>query len=229
MNARDIMTTAVFTVTPDTTIREIADLLVARRISGVPVVNGERLVGIVSEGDLLRRHEIGTDRRSRPRSWWMRFFQGAADPAEYVRSHAMRAADVMTTDVVSVTEDTPAARIAGLFEKHRIKRVPVLWGQHLVGIVTRANLVQALARTRKPENTSQSDSTIRLQLLRELGTHDWWPAASTADVEKGIVHFRGLYESEDAKRAARVAAENVPGVRGVVDHRMNSADLPMMG
>src|SRR5687768_7129143 len=96
MNARDIMTPSVFTITPDTTVREIAGLLLARHISGVPVLDGERLVGIVSEGDLLRRHEIGTDRRSPPTRWWLRFLQSPSDPAEYVKSHAVRAADVMT-------------------------------------------------------------------------------------------------------------------------------------
>ena len=229
MNARDIMTSTVFTVTPDTTIREIADLLLSRRISGVPVLDGERLVGIVSEGDLLRRYEIGTDRRNAGNPWWMRFFQGAIDPAEYVKSHAVRAADVMTRAVVSVAEDTPAPRIAGLFEKHGIKRVPVLRGQRLVGIVTRANLVQALARTARPEQSPQSDGIIRSKLIGELGMQEWWHSTSNAVVEDGIVHFWGVYESEDAKRAARVAAENVPGVRGIVDHRVNGADLPMMG
>ena len=229
MNAREIMTSPVFAVAPDTTIREIADLLLARRISGVPVVDGQRLAGIVSEGDLLRRHEIGTDRRMPDARWWRRFLQGAIAPAEYVKSHATRAADVMTTAVVSVMEDTSAARIAGLFEKHGIKRVPVLRAQHMVGIITRANLVQALALAPKPERTSVSDTTIRSLLLDELGTQAWWPASSNAGVENGVVHFWGVYEGEDARRAARVAAENVPGVRGIVDHRMNGADLPMMG
>src|SRR5687768_15768888 len=137
MNAKDIMTTSVITIGPATTVRETADLLVARGISGVPVVDGERLVGIVSEGDLLRRYEIGTDRRSLRNPWWMRFLEGAPDPAEYVKSHAVRAADVMTKAVISVTEETPVPRIAALFEKHRIKRVPVLRGPSLVGIVTR--------------------------------------------------------------------------------------------
>jgi len=229
MNARDIMTSVVFTITPDTTIRQVADVLLACGISGLPVVDGQRLVGIVSEGDLLRRHEIGTDRRSRRGSWWTRFWRGAADPAEYVRSHAVRAADVMTTAVVSVAEDTPAARIAGLFEKHGIKRIPVLRGSLLVGIVTRANLVHALALAARPVSTSQSDDTIRSRLLRELDAQDWWHASSSVLVEEGIVHFWGVYESEDAKRAARVAAENVPGVRAIMDHRMNGADLPTMG
>jgi CBS domain-containing protein len=229
MNARDIMTPTVFTITPDTTIREIADLLLARRISGVPVLEGERLVGIVSEGDLLRRHEIGTDRRSSGNPWWMRFFLGPLDPAEYVKSHAVRAADVMTTAPITVAEDTPAPRIAALFEKHGIKRVPVMRGQRLVGIVTRANLVQALARTARPESSRRSDGAIRSKLLEELGLQEWWHASSNALVEDGIVHFWGIYESDDARRAARVAAENIPGVRGVVDHRVNGADLPMMG
>ena len=150
MKAKDIMTTPVVTIEPDTTVREIAALLLERRISGVPVVEAGRLVGLVSEGDLLHRHEIGTDRDRPTRSWWLSLIDGDPCPAEYVKSHARRARDIMTRDVISVAEDAPIAEIATVLETHRIKRVPVLRGEQLVGVVSRANLVQALAAHRAP-------------------------------------------------------------------------------
>jgi CBS domain-containing protein len=231
MKAKDIMTTRVITIAPDTTIREIATLLLERRISGVPVVDHGRVVGIVSEGDLLRRHEIDTDRKRPAGPWWVRYFQGEPGPAEYVKSHAVRAADVMTRAVLSVSEDVEIWRIAILFDKRRIKRVPVLRGERLVGIVTRANLVQALAAKMKVVKGQRalSDDAIRARLLEELGVQAWWHASSNVIVTDGIVHYWGVCENEDEKQAARVAAENVPGVRRVDDHRTTYAELPSMG
>src|SRR6186713_3349230 len=107
MKAKDIMTTRVITIAPETTIREIATILLERRISGLPVIEDGRVIGVVSEGDLLRRHEIGTDRKRPQGSWWMRFFRGEPGPAEYVKSHAVHAADVMTREVISVSEEEP--------------------------------------------------------------------------------------------------------------------------
>ena len=227
MQASDIMTRAVVTVGPHATIREIAAILLERRISGLPVVEDDRVIGIVSEGDLLRRHEIGTDRKQRG-SWWMRFFRGEPGPAEYVKSHAVHAVDVMSTLVVSVPEDEPVAKIASLFGKRRIKRVPVLRDGRLVGIVTRANLVQALAAVVPPRRGrgSADDDAIRDRLLEELGTQAWWRGDSNALVHAGIVHYWGVCENDAEKRAARVAAENIPGVRGVEDHRAFYAELP---
>jgi len=228
MQASDIMTRAVITVGPHATIREIAAILLERRISGLPVVEDERVIGIVSEGDLLRRHEIGTDRKRPPGSWWMRLFRGEPGPAEYVKSHAVHAVDVMSTRVVSVPEDEPVAKIASLFGKRRIKRVPVLRDGRLVGIVTRANLVQALAAVPRPRRARRSadDDAIRSRLLEELATQAWWRGDSNALVHAGIVHYWGVCENDAEKRAARVAAENIPGVRGVEDHRAFYAELP---
>jgi CBS domain-containing protein len=226
MRAGDIMTRAVTTVGPHDTIREIASLLLERRISGVPVVEGGRMIGIVSEGDLLRRHEIGTQRK-RAGSWWMRLFRGEPGPAEYVKSHAVHAVDVMSTPVISVAEDEAVANIASLFGRRRIKRVPVLRDGRLVGIVTRANLVQALAAVHPPHAcASADDDAIRARLLEELETQAWWRADSNALVHAGVVHYWGACEDEDEKRAARVAAQNIPGVRGVEDHRALYAELP---
>jgi CBS domain-containing protein len=230
LKAKDIMTTRVLTVAPGTTIREIATLLFEQRISGLPVVENERVVGIVSEGDLLRRHEIDTERK-RPGKWWLRFLQGEPGPTDYVMSHATHAADVMTREVISVSEEVDVARIAILFGQRRIKRVPVLRGERLVGIVTRANLVQALAANMKGTKGQRalSDSAIRSRLLTELGAQSWWRAASNVTVNDGVVHYWGVCENDEEKRAARVAAENVPGVRRIDDHRTSYADLPSMG
>jgi CBS domain-containing protein len=230
MKAKDIMTSPVITVAPDTAVREIARLLFERRISGVPVVEDGRLVGIVSEADLLHRHEIGTERPA-PGSWWLRLFSSDVTPASYVRSHAMHARDVMAHEVVSVTPDTPVAQIATLLETRGIKRVPVVRGAQLVGIVSRANLVQALALMKHPpiRATPPSDQAIRGRLLEELERQPWWArVGSSVIVTEGMVHFWGMVESEDQRSAARVAAENVPGVRGVEDHRFSYRDVPSM-
>jgi CBS domain-containing protein len=234
MKANDIMTTPVVTVSPVATVREIAELLLERRISAVPVVEEGRLVGLVSEGDLLHRYEIGTDRDRPERSWWRGLIGGEPGEAaaKYVKSHAMHARDVMTRDVITVNVDTSIAAIAAVLEAHRIKRVPVLRDGHPVGIVGRANLIQALAAhphpTEKPRRT-RSDDSIRRELLAELESQPWWrSSASSVTVTDGVVHYWGLLDYGDQTDAARVAAENVPGVRKVEDHRMRIADLPSM-
>jgi CBS domain-containing protein len=227
MRAKDIMTTGVVTIKPETTIAEIATILIERRFSGLPVLEDGRVVGIVSEGDLLRRHEIDTDRK-RPGSWWMRLLRGEPRPADYVKSHAVHAADVMTREVISVSEDEPVAAIAILFGERHIKRVPVLRDGLLVGIVTRANLVQALA-ARSGDVVSETvlgDGAIRTRLLAELGTQAWWRADSNVLVADGVVHYWGVCADDTEKQAARVAAENVPGVLRVEDHRVRYAELP---
>jgi CBS domain-containing protein len=230
MKARDIMTTPVVTVPPDASIRDTALLLLERRISGLPVVDRERVVGIVSEGDLLRRHEIGTDRAMPPASWWMRLFRGEPGAADYVKSHAVRVADVMSQPVTSVVEGADLRNIAILLGKRNIKRVPVMRGETLVGIVTRANIVQALAVTMQPPRgpRKRTDENIRRHLLQELGSRGWWRETSNVIVTDGIVHYWGVCDDEHQRQAARVAAESIPGVRGIEDHRMTFAEIPTM-
>jgi CBS domain-containing protein len=231
MKARDIMTAPVITIGPETQVREIVRLLFEKRISGVPVVEDGRVVGLVSEGDLLRRQEIGTDGNPADGSWWARLIKDDPAPAAYVKSHARRARDIMTRDVVSVVEDTSIAEIASLFETRRIKRVPVLRDKELVGIVSRADLIQALAARTKSVRVlrAQTDSAIRKRLLSELAHQSWWHRdSSNVIVTDGVVHYWGLLDSEDERQAARVAAENVPGVRKIEDHRMHLVDLPSM-
>jgi CBS domain-containing protein len=223
MRAADIMSAPVVSVGPDASVKEIAALLFEKRISAVPVLEEGRLIGLISEGDLMRRKEIGTDRGARAGSWWLRMFNVDPAPAEYVKSHARRARDIMTRDVVTVAPHTPAAEIATLLESRGIKRVPVVRDGQLVGIVSRANLVQALAGMPSAafRVTPPADQAIRGRLLAELERQSWWrEMASNVIVTDGIVHYFGTIQSEDHRDAARVAAENIPGVRGVEDHRM---------
>jgi CBS domain-containing protein len=223
MHASDIMSTPVISVAPDTPVKDIAALLFEKRISGVPVLDEGRLVGLVSEGDLLRRHEIGTERAKRGGSWWLRMFGADQTPAEYVKAHGRRAQDVMTREVLTIMPDTPVAEIATLLESRGIKRLPVMRDGELVGIVSRANLVQALAGMRPAaiRVTPPADQAIRGRLQAELERQSWWrEAASNVIVTDGVVHYFGTVHSDDQQQAARIAAENIPGVRGVEDHRV---------
>lgn len=225
------MTTPVVSITPLTFVRDIAALLLEQRISGVPVLEGTRLAGMVSESDLLHRHEIGTDTLVRRRSWWKRLVQRNPIPTDYVRSHGARARDLMSRRVISVAEDTPLAQIAALFERHHIGRVPVLRGERLVGIVSRADVVRAIAARScalEPADM-QTDDSIRERLVAELERQPWWhPRWSNVFVSGGIVSYRGMVESDAERQAARVAAENVSGVRGVEDGRIDVAEWQTM-
>ena len=222
MQVSDIMTAAVISASPDSSVLDLAALLVDNRISAVLVINCGTLVGIVSEADLLHRYEIGTDRDPSARPWWRRLFSGDEAPWNYVESHAMKVRDIMTTPVVSVTEDTPVADLAELFESRHIRRAPVLRHGAVVGVVSRADLVRALVAQAKTRHTQRltSDEAIRVALLAELEAQSWWqPLRCDVSVVDGIVHISGLLDSVQEKDAARVAAENIPGVRGVADTR----------
>jgi CBS domain-containing protein len=223
MKAGDIMSSPVFSVAPETPVREVAALLFKERISGVPVLDKGKLVGLVSEGDLLHRQELGTDRPKRAGSWWLRLFSSDQTPAEYVKAHGRFARDVMSREVETVAPDTSVTEIATLLESRGIKRVPVMRDAQVVGIVSRANLVQALAGAQPPgaRLTQPADQAIRGRLQAELAHQAWWQAAvSNVIVTDGVVHYFGTIDADDERDAARVAAENIPGVRGVEDHRM---------
>jgi len=217
MVARDIMTTRVVTVGPETPVEEIARLLLSHHISAVPVVDaGGRLAGIVSEGDLMRRPETATERHP---SWWLRLVADSETLArEYTKTHGRHASDVMTDRVVTVSEETPVAEIARLLEERRIKRVPVVRDGRVAGIVSRADLLRGLASHHEAmPMPSPDDRELRERVLRSL--HDLpFGAQVYPMVTNGVVHLWGLAESEDQRHALRVAAENVPGVRAVDDH-----------
>ena len=208
MLAKDVMTTSVVTVLPGTEVRDIAALFLERRISAVPVLDAQgRLRGIVSEGDLLNRPEAGTLHR---KSWWLRLFAGSDDQArEYLRVHGRRAEDVMTEQVITVTEDTPLAKIASLLERHRIKRVPVMRDGKLVGIVSRANLLQGLALSQPQAPVMREDRDIREALLGALAEAGLPMHQVNVIVSDGVVQLWGGIESKAQHHAALAAAEAV--------------------
>ena len=220
MHAIDVMTSDVISVDENATVPAVARLLAERGISAVPVVDkNNRVIGMVSEGDLLHRVETGTERR---RSWWLDMMASTNKLAgDYIKSHSGRVKDVMTRNVLSVTGTTSVADIALLLETNRIKRVPVVRDGKLVGIVSRANLVQALAMTiDEPSGSADvDDRTIREKLLVELKAQRWAEVSpANVTVKDGVVHLWSSYLSEQEKRALVVAAENIPGVRRVEDH-----------
>ncbi|HFD16842.1 MAG TPA: CBS domain-containing protein [Rhodospirillales bacterium] len=218
MLARDVMTRNVVTVAPDTPVSEIARLLLEKRISGVPVVEPDgRLVGIVSEGDLMRRVEEGGARRG---SWWLAMLGIPEERAlEYVRTHGRHARDVMTRQVITVSPDTPIGKVARLLEEEHIKRVPVVEDGRLVGIISRADLLRAIASREEAPPATADDRELRERLLRELEAAglDYHPYVNIV-VSDGIVHLWGLVSSKAEAEALRVAAESVEGVRGVDSH-----------
>jgi len=219
MNAADVMSSNVITVHPDTPIEKIADVLLTNHISAVPVVgeNGA-LLGIVSEGDLIHRVEAGTELH---RSWWLELLTGKQALArEFVKSHGRKASDLMTRSVVTVKPTTPLGEVARLLEKHRIKRVPVVDNGIVVGIVSRANLVQAIVRSgiKAAEPKSIDDTTLHDNVTAALAAEAWAdPPHINVIVRNGTVELWGFVESEAEKQAARIAVEVLPGVRNVVD------------
>jgi CBS-domain-containing membrane protein len=217
MKARDIMTQPVISVGPDMEVPAIAQLLLDNRISAVPVVVNDQLVGIVSEGDLLRRHEAGTEKRA---SWWLQMF-GPLDKMaqEYVQSHGLRARDVMTSPVISVDEETPTAEIAEILETHRIKRVPVVKDGAIVGIVSRANLLQSVAAGRRRPPSDDADDAVIAQAVRERIRAAPWakPLIINVTVTDGHVELWGLVHSPVQRQALILLAERTRDVRGVTD------------
>jgi len=224
MKAADVMVSPVITVGPDATVQEVADILLRNRISAVPVLSQQgKILGIVSEGDLLRRVESGTQRH---RSWWLELLTTKFTLRdEYVKSHSRKVTDIMTSDVLTVSPDTALGDIASVLEKNGIKRVPVVTDGKLVGIVSRANLLQAIAtigKTIKPQG-AVSDAALREKVVDQLDSVALArPALVNVIVNNGNIELWGIVESESEKRATRVAAEATPGVGTVVDHLMIS-------
>ncbi|APX92301.1 hypothetical protein BWR19_04750 [Halomonas sp. 1513] len=220
MQAFDVMTHDVISVSVDTEVREIAGLLLEQRISAVPVVGAQdEVLGIVSEGDLMRRVETGTERRS---SWWLtNLFSGTQSAGEYVKSHGRKAGEIMTPNPVTVAEDTPLGEVAKLLEKHHIKRVPVVRDGRLVGIVSRANLLHglAMAGVSQAQAPSSDDRDIRAAIIKELKDNtNVMTDHLNVMVSGGEVQLWGLVESKQEKLAVQVAAENVSGVTRVENH-----------
>lgn len=221
MQAKDIMTRRVITVGAETSVQEIAQTLLQRSISAVPVVDAAgAVIGIVSEGDLIRRREVGTDEVRH--SWWLGLLNDRATLAkDFLKTHGKAAKDVMTKDVVSVSLETPLAEIARLMEKNHIKRVPVVDGGKLVGLISRANIVRQIASAKELHVESYIDDTALKREVQEILDQEPWasPGTSSVTVSEGVVEFWGTVNSDEERQASRVAVQELAGVKEVVDHR----------
>jgi CBS domain-containing protein len=217
MQVRDVMTRNVISVTANEPVLTAARLMLQNRISGLPVVDAAgKLVGIVTEGDFLRRGELGTQRR-RPK--WLEFLIGPGRLAtEYVHACGRKVDEIMTSDPYYVSEDEPLEKVVELMERHRIKRLPVLRGDQMVGIVSRANLMHALASlARDSQRPAGDDQAIRNQILAAFTDQLWAPQVNIV-VKDGVVELWGTIMDEREREACVVAAENVAGVKKVHDH-----------
>jgi CBS domain-containing protein len=218
MLASDVMVRNVATVHPDTDVADAIKLLAEHDVSALPVLDDAgNLVGMLSEADLIHRVEIGTEKH---RPWWVEAVTGASTLAtEFAKSHGKKVGEVMATGVISVSEGTPLSEIAALFERKRIKRVPVVKDGKLVGIVSRSNLIQALASAVvRVDQHDETDRQIRLELLSRLKDQKWTGFGDrNVTVGNRVVHLWGLVGSEEERKALLALAEGVPGVSSVAD------------
>jgi CBS domain-containing protein len=217
MKAHDVMTWGTITVEPEASVTRAVRLMLQNKISGLPVVDSDgQLIGMVTEGDFLRRGELGTERR-RPR--WLEFLLGPGRlAAEYVQSSGQKVSEIMTPEPKTITPETPLDEVVRLMERHRIKRLPVVQDGKVVGIVSRANLLHALASVvREVKPPAGDDATIRERIMAECAKQPWAPHVNVV-VRDGVVGLWGVITDERERQAFMVAAENVPGVKAVHDH-----------
>jgi CBS domain-containing protein len=218
MKVADVMTRGVISLAPDDSMRKAAQRMLQYEMSGFPVVDRGKLVGIVTEGDFLRRTETGTERH---RARWVEFLVGPGRLAEeYAHAHGRTVDEGMTREVVTVAEDASLEEAVRLMECHHIKRLPVVKGDAIAGIVTRANLLHAfIVGSPKTAAPPMTDAAIREKLAAELDKQPWAPRGSfNAVVENGVVDLQGIIRDERQRAALRIAAENIPGVKQVRDH-----------
>ena len=219
MKASDIMTPDVISADPDATVLQAARYMLQHHISGLPVIDKTgKLVGVLSEGDFLRRRETHTDHK---RSRWLEFLMGPGKmAAEYTHTHGSKVAEVMTRDVYTVSDDASIEDIVRLMERRRIKRVPVMHGNKVVGIVTRSNLMHAMVSLSRSESkVASNDAVIRQKLLAEMKKEKWALSSMiNVVVRNGVVELWGAIVDERQRDALKVAAENTPGVKEVKDH-----------
>ena len=220
MKVADVMTSGVISIAPTDSVMKAAHLMLQYDLSGFPVVEHGKLVGIMSEGDLLRRVEIGTEPHNRPR-WIELLFPGRL-AEEYARAHGRTVEEIMTRNVVSVSESASIEEAVRLMEQHHVKRLPVVRGEAVVGIISRADIVRAFIRQSSYAAAAPlSDTAICEKLMATLDNEPWAPRGRVnVIVEQGIVELEGVISDDRQRVALRIAAENIPGVKEVRDHRL---------
>jgi CBS domain-containing protein len=225
MKVGEAMTRGVISIAPESLMTKAAHMMLKYDVSGLPVINAKgELVGIITEGDFLRRAELGIEHN---RGGWIRYVTDIGPlAAEYARSHGRKVSQVMTKHVVTVTEDTSLEEVVRLMEDHRIKRVPVLRGEKLVGIVSRGNLLHAfIVLSPKASTAPVSDAAIKTQIEAELQEQVWTARVNVeVIVNEGTVELRGVIFDERQRIALSIAVENFPGVTRVEDHLIFRAD-----
>ena len=219
MIVADVMNRNVIAIAPDATVEEAAKTMLARAISGLFVVDAKgELAGIVTEGDLLRRDELGTQRH---RPWWLRLLVSPGrQAADFTHTHGRRVTDVMTPDVIAVAASAPLDEVVEIMEKHRIKRLPVVENQRVIGVVSRSDLLRYLiGHARRALPAATDDSAIRTTILDALEKQAWAPVTSlNVTVAGGVVDIWGTITDDSQRRAVCVVAENTTGVSKVHDH-----------
>jgi CBS domain-containing protein/ribosomal protein S17 len=218
MRAHQIMTPQVITVDADTTIVRAAHMMLRHHISGLPVVDAAgSLIGIVSEGDFIRRAETGTQHK---RARWLTFLAGADRvAAEFAHEHGRKVGEIMTPNPLTVAEGTPLDQVVQIMESNNIKRLPVMRGDRMVGILTRSDFLAAVANlARNVPGPSADDDHIRSKVIAAIAQARWRPCRLNVAVRDGTVSLGGVVKNDSARKAAVVAAENVAGVRKVEDH-----------
>jgi CBS domain-containing protein len=218
MQVKDAMTTNVIGIQSEASIAQAIEIMLRSHISALPVFDEKQaLAGILSEGDLLRRAELGTEKR-RPR--WLEFLIGPGSFASaYVHTHGRKVDEVMTTNVVTIEPTAPLGEAVDLMNHHNIKRLPVMQNGFVIGIIARADLLRAMAALLPTPSKISTDTEIRASILDQLKQQDWTPIASIAvDVRQGVVELRGSFSDERQRQAIKVIVENVPGVTAIHDH-----------
>jgi CBS domain-containing protein len=210
VNATDVMTRQIVTISPGYSVAHAARLMLEGGVSGLPVVDDDGiLVGMITEGDLIRRMEFG---QGPP--------PGLSANESYeiiIKANSWCVKDVMTTPVATLAEDATVEEIASLLLSRKIKRVPIIRAGRLVGMVSRADLLGIIART-TPGTIAKGNDALRLSVLARLGEALPMATLPTVTVERGIVHLNGSTSSAQEHRAIRVIVDNVPGAAGVEDH-----------
>jgi len=219
MKVSDVMTQTPATTTPGASLEEAANIMIRMRVSGLPVVDATgAVIGMLTEGDVLRRVELGTAGR-RP-GWLASFLAPGRLAHDYVRTHGRTVGEVMTSSVVSIAPDAPLSEVVALMEAQQIKRLPVLKKGQLIGIISRSDLLRALTQLLAASRhvVATSDAEIRRRVLAEIDKHPWAPRVNIdATVKDGVVELRGAVSDDQERVGLRVIAENTPGVKGVHD------------
>jgi CBS domain-containing protein len=218
MKVRDVMTHGVIGVAKGASVAEAVETMLRSHVSALFVFDPKHeLIGVVSEGDLLRRSELGSERK-RPR--WLEFLLGGGRLAEtYAHEHGRKVEEVMTSDVETITEDAELSEAVDRMIRRRVKRLPVVRGETVVGVIARSDLLKGLLTATSASKGPHSDAEIKAAIQAELDKLDWAPRASVrVEVQNGVVTFTGAITDERLRDGLKVIAENTPGCLAVHDH-----------